>query len=961
MSVMPRFADPWMLLFLLLIPWSIYAGMGIRSLGAVRKWTAIVLRCLIIACLAAALARTELVKHHDRLAVFFLLDHSDSVPEPARLSAAQWVRNVCERDMTEDDRAGVIVFGENASVELKADASLNMGPIRSQVGGEQTDLAGALRLAMAAFPEGHMRRMVVLSDGNETRGAALEETKIARADGIAVDALPLRADEGQEVRVREVTAPGQVDADEPFQLRIVANARQATGATLRVYQRGTENRILIQEEDVTLDRGDNVFLLPQELRRPGFYQYEAVLESDDDTISMNNTGRGFTRVHGEPRVLVLASDPEESAALVNGLMAEGIDVEQTHPAALSPSPARLQNYDAVLLANVSATELSPKQLSLLEAAVRDHGIGLVMVGGPDSFGAGGYLDTPVEKALPVDMDIKQRKVLPRGALVTILHTCEFVDGNAWARDITIAALEVLASQDLMGGLGYMHATGDSWIFDLQPVGDKVAVREAIRRGASAIGDMPSMAPTLQMAYDALADEGTDAAVKRVLIISDGDAAMPARGLLKKYADAGIAISAVCINPHSASDQGRLEALAQATGGQYYYVNNPARLPQIFMKEAAVVKRGVLVEEEFVPAFWHDSELLLGLGEGDLPPLLGYVVTTPKENATVALVSHEDDPVLAQWRYGLGKAVAFTSDVSDRWAAPWLGWEGYNRFWAQTVRWAMRDVTPSDFRVETSIQDGMGYVRIDAVDSEGNFVNFLRPEGVVTSPEFEKIDLRISQTGPGIYEGYFPLGGAGIYMANLTYTREDGTAGMIPTGLALDYSREYEYSTTNLTLLEDMALAGGGRLLGAEENPFLHDLEAPPAITPVWYYLAALAACLLPLEIFVRRVVIPLSAVLMPVMAFLRRIPGIKRLAPKPKERTAPLTGVYRAATEHDFGEAEEGATFGTVRAPTDPPLGPAPPPEAAPATPQGKSEYTSKLLQAKQRALEEKNNKGKGA
>ena len=342
----------------------------------------------------------------------------------------------------------------------------------------------------------------------------------------------------------------------------------------------------------------------------------------------------------------------------------------------------------------------------------------------------------------------------------------------------------------------------------------------------------------------------------------------------------------------------------------------------------------------------------------MPTLRGYVVTTPKENATIPLVSHEEDPVLAQWRYGLGKAVAFTSDAGTRWAGDWLQWEDFNRFWAQTVRWAMREVTPSDFRVETSVRDGQGYVRIDAVNSEGRFVNFLRPRGVVTSPGYERADLDISQTGPGIYEGVFPVSDSGVYMVNLTYAREDGSAGMVPTGLALDYSREYEYASTNLALLEDLAATGGGTTFGANANPFTHDLVASPTVTPIWPWLAAFSVCVIPFEIFVRRVVVPFGAVYGFILGLLRRVPGITRFIPKPAERRVVATGVYRAAQarEHDYGvPTGEVETFGETRAPR--PEG-APPLESAaegeaPA-PRAGSDYTSKLLAAKERAIRSK-------
>jgi uncharacterized membrane protein len=953
MSYLPRFAWPWVLLLLFTIPWSVYLGARIRSLPPFRKWTAITLRSLILAALIAALAGVELVKTSDRLAVFFLLDQSNSIPEDLRSESVQWVRNLSDTYMDIKDEAGAIAFGGDASIELRVGPSLDLESIQSYVNGEETNIAGALRLAMAAFPEGYMRRVVLLSDGNETLGAALEETKLARAEGIAVDVMPIHTAHRQEVRVREVSAPSQSNADEPFQLRTVVHADGAGAAQLTVYQKAGSQRRLLSNQAVQLDAGDNVFMITQELQNAGFYEYEVSVQAENDGIAENNVGRGFITVQGEPKVLYVEGNPETGSQFEDALREEGLVVQRSAPAFMPASLAQLQSFDGVILSDVAAVDFSVKQLAMFEAMVRDHGIGLVMTGGANSFGAGAYLDTPVERALPVNMDIKQRKILPRGALVTVLHTCEIQGGNVWARDIALAALNVLSAQDLMGALGYLYPSGDNWIFPLQPVGNKKKMAQAIRTGSTNIGDMPAMGPTLELAYKSLVN--ADAAVKRCVVITDGDPAPPSNALLQKYVDAKISISTVCIGPHGSSDQSMLFRLAKSTGGEYYFVNNPQQLPLIFAKEASVVKRGLFIEDEFTPIFQHDSELLYGLLDNAMPPLKGYVVTSPKESATVPLVSHEDDPVLAHWRYGLGKSVAFTSDVGVRWAEPWLGWEGYKRFWSQTVRWSLRELPSSDFHVETRRENGVGHIRIDAVDAAGGFVNFLRPTGVVTTPDFKRLEVELEQTGPGIYEGRFPVRESGVYMANLQYAtdQEGNTASMTPTGLAVDYSQEYEYNTSNLPLLEELAAAGGGRVLNQEDNPFLRDIKASATVTSVWHYFVIFAACLLPFEIFVRRVVIPITYITNAVAWCLRLLPGMKRRIRAPEFRPNAATGHYGAAAkEFTFGDDAPEASFGTVAEPGETFVPPLPTTPTEPKTPgeAGRTEYTRQLLAAKGRA-----------
>lgn len=969
MNYFPRFAFPWTLIFLILVPLACVLGSRIRSLSAGRKWAAIILRAIILTCLVAALAGIEIVKKNDKLAVFFILDHSNSIPPATRSAAERWIRDTCRRYMTSKDESGVIVFGEEPSIELSIGPTMELKEVKSFIGGEQTDIAASIRLAMAAFPQGCMKRIVIVTDGNETRGSAVEETKVAKANGIGIDIEPLIVGAGAEVRMREITAPSFSKADEPFQLRIVVNSSGDTDAILKVFRRIKDGRELLGERGVTLQKGDNVFLLTQELSQPGFYEYDITVESKDDSIMANNEGRAFTILQGEPIVLLVAADSSYADYIETALRAEGLNVSRSDPAAAPSSLEQFENYDAIILSNVGATDITSDQMKAIEAAVRDLGIGLVMIGGPDTFGAGGFLDTPIERALPVDMDIKQRKILPRGALALIMHTCEIPDGNVWAREIGLASLNVLSAQDLMGAVGYMYGggnSGDTWIYELQPVGDKSMMRQQLTRAASQIGDMPDVAPSLELAYKAL--KNADAAVKRIVIISDGDPASPSGALLKKIAEAKISVSTVCIAPHSPNDQNMLRWIAESTGGRFYFVTNPNNLPQIFSKEAAEVKRGILVEEPFTPKLNHFSEILQGLSGAALPTLRGYVITSPKDKATVPLVSHEGDPVLAHWRYGLGKSVAFTSDATSRWAADWLAWSGFNRFWAQTVRWAMRDVKQTDFRVDTTVKDGMGRVRIDAVDDRGRFINYLSLRGVITGPgpDFRRREIDLLQTGPGIYESKFPVENPGAYMVNIVYAGKDDSQGMIPTGFALNYSREYEYTTTNRTLMENIASISGGKVLAAGDNPFTHNLKASPAITPIWHYLVIIAALLFPIEIFIRRIVFDLRTLYIWMAVAAGKIPVVGKFVKQPASTYSIATGRYVSASE-DVSEKKRSATAASFGVAVEVKTAASPPDKAGSVSEQKseksakgeKEEYTRQLLDAKKRATARHRRAGK--
>ncbi len=152
------------------------------------------------------------------------------------------------------------------------------------------------------------------------------------------------------------------------------------------------------------------------------------------------------------------------------------------------------------------------------------------------------------------------------------------------------------------------------------------------------------------------------------------------------------------------------------------------------------------------------------------------------------------------------------------------------------------------------------------------------------------------------------------------------------------------------------------MLAPTDNPFQHNLEITPTITPVWPYLAAFAACAFPVEIFVRRVVVDFSVVFVWIAALLRRIPGVNRFMPKPKERRVRATGAYGAATRPSRGMLYSSSGL-DMPGDTAVPEGVLadvhePEPEAEPAPkPEMQIDYTRQLLAAKERALEKRGRK----
>jgi hypothetical protein len=306
----------------------------------------------------------------------------------------------------------------------------------------------------------------------------------------------------------------------------------------------------------------------------------------------------------------------------------------------------------------------------------------------------------------------------------------------------------------------------------------------------------------------------------MIVFSDGDPVPPSAALLQSITDDRITVSTVLIAGHSGPDT--MIWIADHGRGRFYNVQNASQLPQIFIKEAAVILKSAIFEEPFKPKISSGSELIKGIG--DFPTLRGYVCTTPKSRAEIPLVSDKGDPVLAHWQYGLGRAVAFTSDAKPRWAKDWLGWGQYKQFWSQIARWSLRRLENSDFTTEVSIEKGEGHINVEAVDDKGDYRNFLSLQTVVVSPRGERQTIRLEQTGPGHYEVNFPTKEVGSYLLNLLDVKDGQVRGSQAIGASINYSPEFNATEPNLNMLKRLADAAHGRLLNplSPENPFLHD-------------------------------------------------------------------------------------------------------------------------------------------
>ncbi len=849
-----QFSHPWWLLvWLPAMAWVVW--LSVKSdvqAGPWRRRVALALRTIVVTLLVFGLAGFQWRKALEGMNVYYLLDRSDSVPSTQQEAGRDYVNQSAGKKKSVD-RAGLIVFGNGASIETTPAVKVDIQKIHAVVGSDRSDLASAIRLGTAAFPEDGQRRLVLMSDGNENVGDAMGAALAAKALGVSMDVVPMGSVRRGDVMVQKLSVPGALKKGQTFEAKILALSDTNRTASLRLFR----NNQFLGEQQVELMPGKNLFTFPQTLPEAGFYSYDVQLDAPGDPVPQNNRASGFASVRGDSRILVISAEPDKDAPLAAALRSSRLEVKLADLSGFPESLAEMQSYDAIFLSNIAAGDLGTTAMKLLESAVRDFGVGLVCIGGDQTYAAGSYRGTPLETTLPVEMELSSKKALPSGALVLIMHGMEFNNGNEVARQTALAALDALGAQDELGVV--LWDGKDRWLFPLAKVGDKKEMGRKI--AGMNQGDLPSFQHVMEMAYQGDADnpglKASKANLKHMVVFSDGDPGPPSPELMNAIVNDKITVSTVLISGHAGPET--MIRIADQGRGRFYDVKDPARLPQIFIKEAMVILKSAIFEEPFKPQVVGSSEILRGISGAELPQLRGYVCTTAKGRAEVPLVSDKGDPILAHWQYGLGRAVAFTSDAKAKWAADWLAWDKYRQFWAQAAQWAVRRIDQADFNTEVSVEHGDGVLSVEAMDAAGNYRNFLNLRATLVSPKGQQQTIRLEQMGPGRYEAHFATPEVGAYLINLTEYADGKPRASQAIGASVNYSPEFQATEPNLHLLRRLAETVGGRLLqpvgrnAPESSAFLHQRERTFQPRDLWEWLFRMAVLLFVADVGVRRI------------------------------------------------------------------------------------------------------------
>jgi Mg-chelatase subunit ChlD len=848
------FDRPEILWALLALPvWWALPFFGRRRLGLRRRLLAVALRTALWVALTLAAAGLTRRTTVDDLAVVFVLDRSASVGPLGRDDGVAFVRAALEARRPHD-LAGVVVVGSDALIEAEPRSELTFSGVESSPDPNQTDLASGVRLAAALLPSDRTRRIVVVTDGEETRGDAARQVLAAAEEDLEVSVVKVGRGDHPEIIVEDLLAPSHVDQGAAYEVHVVVRSDLAGDARLRVWR----NEAYLGEVPVHLDAGHaTVIPLGQEGRTPGLYRYRAVVEPDDpasDGLTENNQALGTVEVAGPARLLVVEGTPGEGASLIAAIRADGLEVDRLSPADLPPGVEGLREWAAVILVNVPAYALSGRQQASLKSAVTDLGRGLAMIGGDTSFGVGGYHGTPIEEALPVRMDLEDKSRFPKLAMVMAIDkSCSMGGGFgsklALAQEAASLTAELLTPRDQLGVIGFDGAA--TWVVPLQTLEDPARVVGLIN--SIRIGGGTDIYPALKLGFEAL--QSSDAALRHTVLLSDGiTAGADFQTLITGAASHGITLTAIGVGADS--DRRTLADMARWGGGNWYQVEDPSAIPAIFTREALLASRSFLVEEPFFAIEGAPSEVLRGLPAADLPPFGGYVATEARPRAVVGWripdAEHPALPLFATIQAGLGRSAAFTSDVGSRWAGAWVRTPGFQSWSAQLGRWLVAGGETGNLTVDTEIRDGRLVVTVDAWDAQGGFRNFLDGEARVVAPDLSVEGLPLEQIAPGRYQASRPVDQDGAWLVGVSLAQGEQVVGQAVAEAVQPYSPEFRARGAGDALLAELARVGRGGVVTDPAAVFRRPQIPRRVPRPLWPLLLGLSAVLLLIDVAVRR-------------------------------------------------------------------------------------------------------------
>ncbi|MCM1063441.1 MAG: VWA domain-containing protein [Eubacterium sp.] len=711
-------------------------------------------------------------------------------------------------EMPGNDQYGIVTFGKNSLVEQFLTKEDRFSQIMSLPDKTATNFEDALSRALAMIPANGAGRVVLLTDGKETRGNLAGTASALVSRQVELLALVYDIGQGQDAYVENVELPSYLYQGDSYSMTVTVESNYETDAQIQVWM-GT---MQTAGYDVHLNRGSNQFRFQQKVTGESVESFEVRVVAAGDTCGENDSYHAYSVVDSVPRVLLVSGLREDSSQYENLLRNVGSNYSVVSAINAPDTLEELLEYKSVLLENVYLSDLPEGFLDNIETYVKDYGCGLVCLGGEESYALGGYRETVLETVLPVDMELRGVDEIPSMAMIMVIdHSGSMGSRTATgATDLDLAITAAEAAVDQMRSADYVGVvTFDdsfSWVVEPVQASDKDTIKAQIETIAE--GGGTTIKPALWAALNGVTE--CDVSIRHVILLTDGQGeSSNFNDIAAGYAEAGVTLSTVAVG--QGSDTRLLKQLADRCGGRYYYSDMSEEIPKIFAQEVFLSGDTYLQNGTFSLAVNGGNEITRGLFEEGWPLLYGYISSTPKAASHVLIASEKDDPVLTVMQYGLGHTVAWNTDVTGRWTAGYAGESDYAQLWKRIIDYSVGNASIGEDTVDVTTAGGYTSIVYDALD----FGEQTKVEAVYTDPQGNTQTAPLHATAPGIYEAKLDTDITGIYNLSVRRLDDGNITNAVTTAMAVQYSDEYKFDVGTGTFTGFVERYG--RMLAPEED------------------------------------------------------------------------------------------------------------------------------------------------
>jgi len=817
------FDRPWTLL-LVLIPIA-WASWEWRSSG---RRLGLILKAGAFAAIFAALAEPRITVYENKVAVAILADTSASVSPGDLKDESQFATEV-ERGRGRN-WTRVIPFARTTRNAAPQEGLKSGWQLRYTAGAAArgTNLESAIRDGAASVPAGMVPRILLLSDGNENLGSATRAIWQAQQLGIPIDVVPLAGRPKPLLRLESVTIPGQVFSGERFPVEITVESPRSTSATVELTAEGKS----LGANPVELAAGSNRVRLHANINSAGAVELAGKVAAPELGEARFEEAVTLRR----PKALLVSNDPPASQEhLIGTLQANQFEVQQSS----TGIPNKIDDYQLILINNWNAQNIPDARKTALENFVKQGG-GLVWIGGEQNV----YVDKKGEEDA-LDRTLPAKLAPPRSpdgtAVVIIIDKSSSMEGRKieLARQAASGVVDNLRPIDSVGVLIFDNTF--EWAVPIRKA-DQPAVIKRMIAGIQPDGGT-QIAPALNEAYRRVNPE--KAVYKHIVLLTDGISEEgDSMALAREARNNRVTISTVGLGLDV--NRAYLERVASAADGKSYFLNDPAGLEQLLLRDVEEHTGMTAVEKQIRPHVVKQAEILDGVDIENAPPLRGYVRFQARPTADTILDADPMDPLLVRWQYGLGRAAVFTSDAKNRWAINWVSWPGFDRLWANTFRDLLPHAPASEATADfdrASNQLVVDYHLTANVPEPAT-----APDIFALGPDGFQAPLKASKVAAGHYRASLNIGqNQGLFRVR---PLEDSPA-FPEVGFYRQEDEMVDYGS-NEALLRQVASATGGRFRPEPRQLFDAGGRSVASAMQLWPALLGLALILNLAELVLRK-------------------------------------------------------------------------------------------------------------